>query len=161
MVNKVILIGNLGKDPEVRRLENGAVVAKFSVATNENYKDKMGEWQTQTEWHDVVVWRHLAERAEQNLKKGSQIYVEGKLTHRSWEDKDGIKRYTTEVVANYFRNLTRREESNMGGGTGGYFPSANDEANTGFQQPTTPASNPVSETPTSNDNAGQEDDLPF
>ena len=73
MVNRVILIGNLGRDPEVRRLENGAVVAKFSVATNENYKDRSGEWQTQTEWHDVVVWRSLAERAEQQLKKATWL----------------------------------------------------------------------------------------
>ena len=105
MVNRVILIGNLGRDPEVRRLENGAVVAKFSVATNENYKDKSGEWQSQTEWHDVVVWRNLAERAESQLTKGAQVYVEGKLTHRSWQDKDGNNRRTTEVVASYFRAL--------------------------------------------------------
>ena len=81
MVNRVILIGNLGKDPEVRRLENGAVVAKFSLATNENYRDKSGEWQQQTEWHDIVAWRALAERAESSLKKGSMVYVEGKLSH--------------------------------------------------------------------------------
>lgn len=123
MVNRVILIGNLGRDPEVRRLENGAVVAKFSVATNESYKDKAGEWQTQTEWHDVVVWRMLAERAESQLKKGSQVYVEGKLTHRTWQDQDGNNRKTTEVLANYFRSLSRRE----GGPDGGYFPGAEDE----------------------------------
>ena len=75
MVNKVILIGNLGRDPEVRRLENGAVVAKFSVATNENYRDKNNEWQTRTEWHDVVVWRHLAERAERDLTKGKLVFI--------------------------------------------------------------------------------------
>ena len=108
MVNRVILIGNLGKDPEVRRLESGAVVAKFSLATNENYKDKSGEWQTQTEWHDVVVWRNLAERAEK-LQKGAQIYLEGKLTHRSWQDKEGNNRRTTEVVGSYFREISRKE----------------------------------------------------
>ena len=108
MVNRVILIGNLGKDPEVRRLENGAVVAKFSVATSENYKDKSGEWQTQTEWHDVVCWRNLAERAEQSLKKGTQVYVEGKLTHRTWKDQDGNNRRTTEIVSNYFRVVSGR-----------------------------------------------------
>lgn len=107
MVNRVILIGNLGQDPEVRRLENGAVVAKLRVATNESYKDKNGEWQTVTEWHDVVVWRQLAERAEATLKKGTPIYVEGKLTHRTWQDQDGNNRKATEVVANYFRALTR------------------------------------------------------
>ncbi|MGB4846627.1 MAG: single-stranded DNA-binding protein [Saprospiraceae bacterium] len=79
MVNKVILIGNLGRDPEVRYLEGNVAVAKFSVATNESYKDKKGDWQTATEWHDVVAWRALAERAEKQLKKGSQVFVEGKL----------------------------------------------------------------------------------
>jgi len=109
MVNKVILIGNLGRDPEVRYLEGNVAVAKFSVATNESYKDKKGDWQTVTEWHDVVAWRQLAERAEKQLKKGSQVYVEGKLTHRKYQDKDGIDRYVTEVVANSFRILDRRD----------------------------------------------------
>ena len=77
MVNKVTMIGNLGRDPEIRHLESGAMVAKFSIATNENYKDKSGNWQSQTEWHDVVVWRSLAERAEQSLKKGAMVYLEG------------------------------------------------------------------------------------
>ena len=108
MVNRVILIGNLGKDPEVKRLENGAVVAKFSVATSENYKDKIGEWNTNTEWHDVVCWRNLAERAESTLKKGVQVYVEGKLTHRTWQDQDGKNRRTTEIVSNYFRMVSGR-----------------------------------------------------
>jgi len=114
MINKVILIGNLGRDPEVRRLENGAVVAKFSVATNESYKDKAGEWQTQTEWHDVVVWRHLAERAERDLAKGKLVFIEGKLTHRKYQDKDGNDRYTTEVVANNMKLLERKEGSGSG-----------------------------------------------
>ena len=108
MVNRVILIGNLGKDPEVKRLENGAVVAKFSVATSENYKDKIGEWNTNTEWHDVVCWRNLAERAEQSLKKGTQVYVEGKLTHRNWQDSDGNKRRNTEIACSYFRSISSR-----------------------------------------------------
>ncbi|MBK8654467.1 MAG: single-stranded DNA-binding protein [Haliscomenobacter sp.] len=109
MVNRVILIGNLGKDPEVRRLESGAVVAKFSLATSESYKDKTGNWQEQTEWHDIVVWRALAERAEQSLKKGMTIYVEGRLTHRTWQDQDGNNRRTTEVQSNYFRILDRKQ----------------------------------------------------
>lgn len=125
MVNKVILIGNLGRDPEVRRLENGAVVAKFSVATNENYKDKTGEWQTLTEWHDVVVWRQLAERAEQQLKKGMTVYVEGKLSTRTWQDQDGNNRKTTEIVGSYFRNLSGKREGSEG--FGGNMPGADDE----------------------------------
>lgn len=162
MVNRVILIGNLGRDPEVRRLENGAVVAKFSVATNENYKDRSGEWQTQTEWHDVVVWRSLAERAEQQLKKGAQIYLEGKLTHRSWQDQEGNNRRTTEVVANYFRMLGRREG---GGGDqgGGYFPSANDEqTSSNYSAPSAPTTATPAPT-TTNQEAGApaDDDLPF
>jgi single-strand DNA-binding protein len=97
-VNKVILVGNLGKDPEVRHLESGAAVANFSIATTESYKDRnTGERKDVTEWHNIVLWRGLAEVAEKYLKKGSQVYVEGKLRTRSWE-KDGVTRYTTEVV---------------------------------------------------------------
>ena len=88
MINKVIIIGNLGKDPEVRHLDSGVVVAKFPVATNESYKDKSGEWKTLTEWHDVVVWRNLAERAERTLSKGKLVFIEGKITKRKWQDKE-------------------------------------------------------------------------
>ena len=97
-VNKVILVGNLGKDPEIRHLENGRAVTNFPLATSETYKTKDGERVTKTEWHNVVLWTPLAEIAEKYLNKGSQVYVEGKLTTRSWDDKDGNKRYTTEVV---------------------------------------------------------------
>ena len=105
MVNKVTLIGRLGSDPEIRTLESGVAVGRFSVATSENYKDRNGEWQEQTEWHDVVVWRAAAERAQRVLSKGVMIYVEGKLTHRKWQDKEGNNRKTTEVVSNYYRVL--------------------------------------------------------
>ena len=90
MINKVTLVGNLGKDPEIKHLEGGASVAKFSLATNENYRDKNGEWQTQTEWHDIVAWRQLAEKAARDLHKGSLVYIEGKITHRKWQDKEGL-----------------------------------------------------------------------
>ncbi len=126
MINRVTLLGNLGKDPEIRRLENGAVVAKFSVATNENYRDKSGEWQQLTEWHDIVAWRSLAERAESTLKKGTMIYIEGKLTHRTWQDQDGNNRRTTEVVANYFRTIGPRREDGFSD-NGNRFPSEADE----------------------------------
>ena len=107
-VNKVILIGNLGKDPEVRHLENGAVVANFPIATSETYKDRnSGEKKTQTDWHNIVMWRGLAEIAEKYLKKGSSVYVEGKLRTRSWEDKEGNTRYTIEVVADNMTMLGR------------------------------------------------------
>lgn len=110
-VNKVILVGNLGKDPEVRHLEGGATVANFPVATSETYKDRnTGERKTQTEWHNVVLWRGLADVAEKYLRKGNQVYIEGKLRTRSWEDKDGNKRYTTEVVGDNMTMLGGRSE---------------------------------------------------
>jgi len=164
MVNKVTLIGNLGKDPEVRRLENGVAVAKFSVATNENYKDRnSGEWITQTEWHDVVAWRLLAERAEQQLKKGKLVYIEGKLTTRKWQDQDGNNRYTTEVVANTLRLLEKRE------GSGGYnssFPSADNAPppasfETNQAEPTTTPASTNSAPAESATTEVAEDDLPF
>ena len=97
-VNKVILVGNLGKDPEVKYLDNGVAVANFSLATTENYKNKQGERVSQTEWHNIVLWRGLAEVAEKYLKKGSSIYIEGKIKNRKWEDKDGNTRYNTEIL---------------------------------------------------------------
>ena len=98
-VNKVILVGNLGRDPEVRYLESGAAVANFPIATSESYKDRnTGERITSTEWHNVVLWRGLAEVAEKYLRKGNSVYIEGKLRTRSWQDKEGNTRYTTEVV---------------------------------------------------------------
>ncbi|MBL4709522.1 MAG: single-stranded DNA-binding protein [Flavobacteriales bacterium] len=111
-VNKVILVGNLGKDPEVRHLENGAAVANFSIATSETYKDKNGNRQEQTEWHNIVLWRGLAQIAEKYLRKGSQVYVEGKLKTRSWQDKDGNTRYTTEVVGDQMTMLGGKNNSN-------------------------------------------------
>jgi len=98
-VNKVILVGNLGKDPEVKYLDSGVAVANFSLATTENYKNKEGERVSQTEWHNIVLWRGLAEVAEKWLKKGSSVYIEGKIKTRKWEDKDGNTRYNTEILA--------------------------------------------------------------
>lgn len=153
MINKVTLIGNMGKDPEVRRLESGAAVARLTLATNESYKDKAGEWQTLTEWHTVICWRNLAERAESKLKKGSLVYVEGKLTTRKWQDKDGNDRYSTEVVANTFRSMERRENT---GGSGGGFPS---------EEPAKPQynnqSNNTPNTANTNTPPAADDDLPF
>jgi single-strand DNA-binding protein len=113
-INKVILAGNLGKDPEVRHLEGGAVVANFPLATTESYKDKSGNKVEQTEWHNIVLWRAQAEYAEKYLKKGFTILVEGKLKTRTWEDKDKNKRYTTEVYGDSITILigNRRDESN-------------------------------------------------
>lgn len=97
-VNKVILLGNLGKDPEIRHLESGRSVANFTLATSEVYKNKEGNKVTNTEWHNVVLWTPLAEVADKYLKKGNQVYIEGKITTRSYDDKEGNKRYITEVV---------------------------------------------------------------
>jgi single-strand DNA-binding protein len=111
-INKVILVGNLGKDPEVRYLEGGTAVANFSLATSENYKDKTsGERRTVTEWHNVVVWRGLAEIAEKYLKKGNQVYIEGKLRTRKWQDKDGKERYTTEIVGDNMQMLGKKDDN--------------------------------------------------
>lgn len=110
-INKVILVGNIGADPEVRYLEGGTAVASLRLATSETYKNKTGERVTQTEWHNVVLWRGLAEIAEKYVKKGMLIYVEGKLRTRSWDDKDGNKRYTTEVVADTLQMLSRKDDN--------------------------------------------------
>ena len=105
MINKVILVGNVGRDPEVRYLDNGVVIAKFPIATSETYTNKSGEKVTNTEWHNIVLWRKLAEVADKYIKKGSSLYIEGKIRSRSYEDKDGIKRYITEIVADNMQML--------------------------------------------------------
>lgn len=110
-VNKVILVGNLGKDPELKYLEGNIARANFSIATSEFHKDKNGNKIEQTEWHNIVVWRSMAESAEKLLKKGTQIYLEGKLQTRQWIDKDGNKRNITEVVGESFLVLQRKENS--------------------------------------------------
>ena len=114
-VNKVILVGNLGKDPEVRHLENGRAVANFSLATSESYKNREGEKVTQTEWHNVVLWTPLAELAEKYLKKGNQVYIEGKVTTRSYEDKEGVQKYITEIVGREMTFLGGKPSTSEGG----------------------------------------------
>ncbi len=151
MVNKVTLIGNVGGDAEIKHLENGTQVGKFSVATSENYMGKDGQWNSITEWHNVVVWRNLAEKAAK-VKKGDMVYVDGKLTTRKWQDKDNITRYSTDVVANYFRIINKREntgDNNMANQSG---------APVNTQSNTEPAS-PVKPTPVQS--APETDDLPF
>ena len=110
-VNKVILVGNLGKDPEVKYLDNGVAVANFSLATTENYKNKEGEKVSQTEWHNIVLWRGLAEIAEKYLKKGASVYIEGKIKTRKWEDKDGVTRYNTEILTDNMTMLGGKRDS--------------------------------------------------
>ena len=141
-VNKVILVGNLGRDPEIRTLESGVKVARFSIATTESYNDRnTGQRVDQTEWHNIVLWRGLAEIAEKYLRKGNHVYLEGKLQTRSYQDKDGITKYSTEVVG---------QNMNMLGGRSTASESSHEPSN----QSTTPPANPV-------DLPEETDDLPF
>lgn len=139
-VNKVILIGNLGKDPDFRMTPGGQGVCNFSVATTDKWNDKAGKKQERTEWHNIVLWGRLAEIANQYLKKGSSIYIEGRLQTRSWDDKDGNKRYTTEIVGNMMQMLGKR--------SGGTSEGADAEA-------------PEPQGPAPSGSGNVQDDLPF
>ena len=108
-LNKCMIIGNLGRDPEMRYTPGGQAVTQFSVATNRNFRDPQGEWQSETEWFRVVVWGEQGERAAEQLRKGHKVYVEGRLQTRQWEDQSGAKRYTTELIADRVASLERRE----------------------------------------------------
>lgn len=118
MINKVILIGNLGADPEIRYTQNGTSVASFNVATTERRKGQDGQVQELTEWHRIIAWQRLAEICGEYLSKGSKVYIEGRLQTRKWKDKDGNDRYTTEIVAREMKMLSPRS---AGGGGGGEF----------------------------------------
>jgi single-strand DNA-binding protein len=118
-VNKVILVGRLGRDPETRYTSGGQAVANFSVATDETYKDRNGEKQKRTEWHKIVVWGKQAEIAQQYLKKGSLIFIEGRIQSREWQDKEGQKRTSFEIVASNFRMLGGRSDAAAAGAGGG------------------------------------------
>lgn len=146
MINKVTLIGRLGKDPQVKHFSDTNAVADFTLATSDNYRDKSGNWVEITDWHNIrLPFKNMAERAEKQLKKGSMIYVEGKIKTRSYDDKDGNKRYVTEVVAENFRSLDRRENS---GQESGSYESQSQGSNT--SQGASPAGD-----------EGFADDLPF
>lgn len=127
-VNRVMLIGNLGKDPDVQYLEGNIGVAKFPLATTETYKDRTGKLISQTEWHTVVLWRGLADLAQKYLHKGSLIYVEGRLRTRSWDDKEGVRKFATEVVADNLIMLDKRMDGGPahGGQDGGIEGMSND-----------------------------------
>jgi single-strand DNA-binding protein len=135
-VNKVTLIGNLGKDPEFITIDGNIPVVKFPLATTESYKDKLGNLQSQTEWHTVVFWRGLAELAKKYLHKGSFIYVEGRLRTRSWDDKEGIRKYATEVVGDNLIMLDKKADTSNSAdavdGLGGEMPSMNLDENLPF-----------------------------
>lgn len=153
-INKAILVGNLGKDPEMRYTPNGVPVCSFPMATSETYKDRnTGERITQTEWHNIVIWRGMAETAEKYLKKGSQVFIEGKIKTRSWEDQQGQKRYTTEIVADVMQLLDRPNQPTTSNG-----PDARMTTNVPSESIQSEAvSSPVTPAEQSN----QEDDLPF
>lgn len=116
-LNKVMLIGNLGKDPEVRFTASGQAVASFSLATSEKFKGKSGEWEERTEWHNITLWGKLAEIAGEYLSKGKTIYVEGRLQTRKWQDKSGNDRYTTDIVGDKMQMLSAKGERSGGGDT--------------------------------------------
>ncbi|HRJ29412.1 MAG TPA: single-stranded DNA-binding protein [Cyclobacteriaceae bacterium] len=144
-VNKVILVGRLGKDPEVRNLDNGVAVANFTMATSETYRDKTtNEKKEVTEWHNIVLWRGLAEIAQKYLHKGDMVYIEGKLRTRSWE-KEGVTRYTTEVVADNMTMLSTKS-SGAAGGESNYASSPKPSSSVGMSMPA---------------ETGGSDDLPF
>jgi single-strand DNA-binding protein len=151
-VNKVILIGNLGRDPEVRYMPDGGAITNVSIATTENWKDKNGEKQEKTEWHRVAFFGKLAEIAGEYLKKGSQVYVEGRLQTRKWQDKEGNDKYTTEIVADRMQMLGSRQ--GMGGG-GERDASERDAA------PRPSAAKPAGAKPAGSKFDDFEDDIPF
>jgi len=132
--NRVQLIGNLGKDPELRYTPSGTAVCTFSIATSDRFKNKQGEQQERTEWHNIVVWAGLAEICGKYLTKGKQVYIEGRIQNRSYDDRDGNKRYITEIVANEMQMLSR--SGDQGGGSGGGRPTTpTEESSSGPQEP--------------------------
>lgn len=154
-INKVILVGNLGRDPEMRYTQNGVAVCSFSLATSETYKDRTsGEKVTQTEWHNIILWRGLAETAEKYLRKGSSVYIDGKIRTRKWEDQQGQTRYTTEIIADTMQMLDRRDSS-----AAPAQPAAQPTAQPTAQPAAAPAQHaPEPEQPSA---APEPDDLPF
>ena len=158
-VNKVILVGNLGRDPEVRFMPNGEAVCNFSIATTDSWRDKNGQKQERTEWHNIVMYRKLAEIAGEYLKKGRPVYLEGRLQTRKWQTKEGQDRYTTEIVADQMQMLGGRE----GGGSAGYEAMDEDQSmQSRPQQSAAPASSAPAPQPASGaDFDAFEDDIPF
>ncbi len=162
-VNKVILVGNLGKDPDVRYLPSGEAVTNITLATTESWKDKnSGDKKEATEWHRVVFFRKLAEIAGQYLKKGSQVYIEGSLKTRKWQDKDGQERYTTEIVADEMKMLGSRQGSgDSGGGGGGDYQRERPAQSAGVASRPQASSPPPASSSSSGGGFDIDDDIPF
>jgi single-strand DNA-binding protein len=154
-VNKVILMGNLGKDPEVRFMPNGDAVCNFSIATTDSWKDKAGERQEKTEWHNIVMYRRLAEIAGEYLKKGRPVYIEGRLQTRKWQTKEGQDRYTTEIIADSMQMLGGRDGASAQLGS-----NAEDKIKDDFDQ-TPKRNNQVEQSNTGSAFDEFEDDIPF
>jgi single-strand DNA-binding protein len=148
MINRVQLIGYAGGDPDLKTLESGAQVARVSLATSESWKDKEGNWQSATDWHSLILWREMAEKAEKQIKKGSLLYVEGKISYRKYTTADGVEKYITDIVVSTFRLLEKKD-----GAHEERFPA--EEPHTKAVQP------PSNATPTDVPPAGSGDDLPF
>lgn len=134
-LNKAMIIGNVGKDPEVKHLDKGLAVVTLPIATTERFKDKNGELREQTEWHNVVFWRSLAEFVERHVRKGSQVFVEGRLRTRSWEDQSGQKKYATEIVADVIRLLGKRSDNDNNHNNGGSYSQQESKPTTGINDP--------------------------
>jgi single-strand DNA-binding protein len=159
-VNKVILVGNLGRDPEMRFMPNGEAVCNFSIATTDSWKDKSGQKQERTEWHNIVIYRKLAEIAGEYLKKGRPVYIEGRLQTRKWQTKEGQDRLTTEIIADQMQMLGGRE----GGGASSSYESMDDDQSMQSrpQQSARPAQSAPAQQPASGgDFDAFEDDIPF
>jgi single-strand DNA-binding protein len=146
-VNKVLLVGNLGKDPELRYTASGTAVANFSLATTERYKDREGQTQEKTEWHNITAWRQLAEICGKYLQKGKQVYIEGRIQTRSYDDKDGNKRYITEIVADQMRMLGRAGDENSGGGAQRREPQQERQQQSQYEEPPFDTYDPNSDIP--------------
>jgi single-strand DNA-binding protein len=172
-INKVILVGNVGKDPEIRYLEGGTAVCSFPLATSESYRNRDGEKVTNTEWHNIVLWRGLAEIAEKYVKKGTQLYIEGRIRSRSWDDREGNKRYITEIIGDSMQMLGRRSDEQIPSDRTSAQPASKQVADEpGQQEKQVPESslgtnNSVNEAPGSSEYTGSDlkpddsDDLPF
>ena len=165
MINKVILIGNVGQDPEIRYtgdVNNGTKVATLRVATTERYRDRAGNLQEHTEWHSIVVWRNTADVVEKYVKKGTQVYIEGRLRSRSWDDQNGNKRYVTEIVADTLQLLGRKSDGQQGAYSAPAQPQQPAYQQPGVQQPAYQPTQPVQPAqPKPAIEDMPEDDLPF
>ena len=162
-LNKAMLIGNVGRDPEVRYLEgnNGAKVATFTLATTERYRDRNGETRENTEWHNIVAWRNTADVVEKFVRKGTQLYIEGRIRTRSWDDQNGNKRYTTEIIADTLQLLGKKSDNPTAGQSASYQ-QTHQQPQQAYGQP---AASPVQQKPAAapqvDDEAFSDDDLPF